>query len=119
MELPQESAESGFRGLPDTRDDIHTFELRYEIERALAALPVDQRAAIILVDIEAMSVSEAAEVLGVPEGTIKSRCARGRTKLAAALAGLRNPDAVANVTVQTADDSRAAGATDPDHGGAR
>ena len=34
----------------------------------------------------------AAEVLGVPEGTVKSRCSRGRAKLALALAGLRNPD---------------------------
>ncbi len=119
VELPEETADSGFRGLAETRDDIHTFELRYEIERALAALPMDQRAAIVLVDIEAMSVSEAAEILGVPEGTVKSRCARGRAKLATALAGLRNPDVIADVTVQTAGESGAQNAPDPDQGGAR
>ncbi len=99
VELPDEA--DGFPGIPDSRDDVHSFELRYEIERALAALPEDQRAAIILIDIEAMSVAEAAAVLGVPEGTVKSRCARGRSRLAIALAGLRNPDLVSDVTMPT------------------
>ena len=62
------------------------------VGRALRALPVDQRSAIVLVDVEGLSVAEAADVLGVPEGTVKSRCSRGRAKLAVALAGLRNPD---------------------------
>jgi RNA polymerase sigma-70 factor (ECF subfamily) len=68
-----------------------------EIDRALRALPDDQRAAIVLVDVEGRSVSEAAEMLGVPEGTVKSRCSRGRARLAIALAGLRNPDAGSGV----------------------
>lgn len=91
--LPEEDAESGSRGLADPRDDLDAFELRMEIERALAALPDDQRAAIVLVDVEGWSVAEAAEALGVPEGTVKSRCSRGRARLAVALAGLRNPEA--------------------------
>ena len=114
VELPDEG--DGFPGIADGRDDIHSFELRYEIERALAALPVDQRAAIILVDIEAMSVAEAAAILGIPEGTVKSRCARGRSRLAIALAGIRNPDLVSDVTMPTtveSPDKRA------DQGGAR
>lgn len=40
----------------------------------------DQRAALVLVDMEGYSVEEAAEILGCP-GTIKSRCARGRARL--------------------------------------
>jgi RNA polymerase sigma-70 factor (ECF subfamily) len=36
-------------------------------------------------------VAEAAEILGVAEGTIKSRCARGRARLAVLLGYLRNP----------------------------
>jgi RNA polymerase sigma-70 factor (ECF subfamily) len=118
-ELPDESEGSGFRGLADERDDIHSFELRYEIGRALTALPDDQRAAIVLVDVEGMSIAEAAVVLGVPEGTVKSRCARGRSKLAIALAGLRNPDLVADVIVPTAGEPEANNTTDKDQGGTR
>ena len=69
-----------------------------EIDRALAGLPDDQRSAIVLVDVEGRPVAEAAEILGIPEGTVKSRCSRGRARLAVALAGLRNPDAPADVT---------------------
>jgi RNA polymerase sigma-70 factor, ECF subfamily len=97
--LPDESEDSGYRGIADSRDRINEFELRHEIEKALAELPNDQRIAIILVDVEGMSVAEAAEILDIPEGTVKSRCSRGRTRLAQSLAGLRNPDAVPDVTV--------------------
>ncbi len=56
-------------------------ELRREVTAALAALPIEQRAALVLVDMQGYAVAEAAEVLGVPVGTIKSRCARGRARL--------------------------------------
>ena len=91
--LPEEDGETGHRGLADPRNDLDRLELRMEIDRALKALPDDQRAAIVLVDVEGYSVAEAASVLGVPEGTVKSRCSRGRARLAVALAGLRNLDA--------------------------
>lgn len=100
--LPEEDGETGGRGVPDPRDDLGRLELRLEIERALAALPDDQRAAIVLVDVEGLPVAEAAEVLGIPEGTVKSRCSRGRARLAVALAGLRNPDAPAAVPPELA-----------------
>lgn len=74
-------------------DDMANRELQIELERALAELPGDQRAAIILVDVEGYSVEDAAAVLSCPPGTIKSRCARGRAKLAKRLDGVRNPDA--------------------------
>jgi RNA polymerase sigma-70 factor, ECF subfamily len=61
------------------------------VQQALAQLPVDQRAALVLVELQGYAVSEAAEILGVPEGTIKSRCARGRLRLAVLLGHLRNP----------------------------
>ncbi len=109
--LPDEGEDSGYRGLADTRDDINSFELRHEIEKALAALPADQRAAIVLVDVEGMSVIEAAAILEIPEGTVKSRCARGRTRLAQALAGLRNPDLDSGVTVPTAESTVPTGAS--------
>ena len=55
---------------------------------ALRQLPVDQAAAVVIVDVEGFSVREAAEILGAPEGTVKSRCARGRARLAELLSEL-------------------------------
>jgi RNA polymerase sigma-70 factor (ECF subfamily) len=48
---------------------------------ALDRLPADQKAAIVLVDLEGFAVDEAARVLDCPPGTVKSRCARGRARL--------------------------------------
>jgi RNA polymerase sigma-70 factor (ECF subfamily) len=67
------------------------------VREALATLPVEQRAALVLVDVQGYAVAEAAEILGVAEGTIKSRCARGRARLAVLLGYLRNPDQDGNV----------------------
>lgn len=80
-------------GLPepaDPHDDISRVELRLALEDALAQLPVDQRAAVVLVDVHGMAVEQAAEVLDCPVGTVKSRCSRGRAKLAEILNDLRN-----------------------------
>ncbi|MDR7280038.1 RNA polymerase sigma factor SigM [Catenuloplanes atrovinosus] len=59
------------------------------VRQAIDELPIEQRAALILVDVQGYSVAEAAAVLGVAEGTVKSRCARGRAKLAITLGHLR------------------------------
>ena len=64
-------------------------ETRWEVAEALAGLPEDQRAALVLVDLEGRPVAEAARLLGVPEGTVKSRCHRGRLRLAVTLGHLR------------------------------
>jgi RNA polymerase sigma-70 factor (ECF subfamily) len=55
------------------------------IERALMRLPIEQRAAVVAVDMHGYSVAETAQLLGIAEGTVKSRCSRARAKLAAAL----------------------------------
>ena len=55
---------------------------------ALRRLPMDQAAAVVIVDVEGFSVREAAEILGAPEGTVKSRCARARARLAELLSEL-------------------------------
>lgn len=60
-------------------------DTRLTVRAALADLPPEQREALVLVDMEDLPVSRAAELLGVPEGTVKSRCSRGRTALAARL----------------------------------
>ncbi|MEW9555669.1 RNA polymerase sigma factor SigM [Nonomuraea sp. NPDC050783] len=65
-------------------------EVSLEVSAALKLLPADQRAALVLVDMMGYSVEDAAQVLEVPSGTVKSRCARGRAKLAPILSHLRN-----------------------------
>ncbi|HEX3651104.1 MAG TPA: RNA polymerase sigma factor SigM [Pseudonocardiaceae bacterium] len=72
-------------------------ETRLVVSEALAALPEEQRVPIVLVDVEGYSVADTAKLLGIAEGTVKSRCARGRAKLAKSLGHLRNPSADANV----------------------
>ena len=103
--LPEESGESGDRAtltdrsaLVDPRDALDARETAIEISAALEELPPDQRTAIILVDLEGWSVEEAAAIMECPTGTIKSRCSRGRAKLARRLAHLRNPDGHETVT---------------------
>lgn len=63
-------------------DPVEQQELRSQLVEALDELNDDQRSALVLVDVQGYSVDEAATVLGVPAGTVKSRCARGRTRLA-------------------------------------
>lgn len=79
------------------RDAMAERETRLVVQEALAELPEEQRAPIVLVDVEGYSVAETAKLLGIAEGTVKSRCARGRAKLAKVLGHLRNPSAGANV----------------------
>jgi RNA polymerase sigma-70 factor (ECF subfamily) len=66
----------------DPRDHHHSVEVRMDVRRALDLLPEGQRLALVLVDMHGMSVAEAAAVLEVAEGTVKSRCARGRAAMA-------------------------------------
>ncbi len=85
--------------LPDTshnepavpRDSMSERETRLVIKEALDQLPEEQRVPIVLVDVEGYSVAETAQMLGIAQGTVKSRCARGRAKLAKLLGHLRNP----------------------------
>ena len=78
-------------------DPLGRRELAWEIDRALRTLPEEQRAALVLVDVEGFSVDETAALLGIPTGTVKSRCARGRAKLVPLLAHLRNQAATPDV----------------------
>ncbi|NVN49396.1 RNA polymerase sigma factor SigM [Mycolicibacterium hippocampi] len=65
------------------------------VERALMRLPVEQRAAVVAVDMQGYSVAETARMLGVAEGTVKSRCSRARGKLAESLASFAAGNATA------------------------
>jgi RNA polymerase sigma-70 factor (ECF subfamily) len=75
--------------LADARDSMADVETSIEVHTALMSLAPDQRAAVVAVDMEGYSVADAARLLGVPAGTVKSRCARGRLKLAIRLQFLR------------------------------
>lgn len=89
--------ETGFNEPATPRDSMAERETSLLVREALDQLPEEQRAPIVLVDVEGYSVAETAKLLGIAEGTVKSRCARGRGKLAKVLGHLRNPDAIANV----------------------
>ncbi len=63
-------------------------ERRRLVLDALATLAPEQRAAVVLVDMEGYSVAEVAEILDCAPGTVKSRCSRARARLAVLLADL-------------------------------
>lgn len=98
----------------ELRDRLADRETALEVEAALATLVPDQRAAIVLVDLQGLSVEEAAAVLQVPTGTVKSRCSRGRARLALSLGHLRNRPDAASVRAGAAPGS---GAPDEQAGG--
>jgi RNA polymerase sigma-70 factor, ECF subfamily len=62
-----------------------------DVLAALRLLPPDQQAVLVLVDMLGYPVADAAKVLGVSVGTVKSRCSRGRARLLPHLAHLRQP----------------------------
>jgi RNA polymerase sigma-70 factor (ECF subfamily) len=97
--LPDDLEEYGDRGslssasgpVADPAEHAVAGERRRAILTALATLPPEQRAALVLVDMEGYSVAEAAQVLDCAVGTVKSRCSRGRDRLAGLL-GLPTAD---------------------------
>ncbi|MBO0844615.1 MAG: RNA polymerase sigma factor SigM [Nocardioides sp.] len=88
--LPDELDEQGSRGslltatgvTDDPEQAAIAEDRRRALVDALGTLPAEQRAALVLVDMEGYSVAEAAQMLDCAEGTVKSRCARGRERLA-------------------------------------
>jgi RNA polymerase sigma-70 factor (ECF subfamily) len=90
MQRVTDSIDGGEEGMPEQLSSHdpspHDFAVRRELERmvqaALVKLPVDYREAVILRDLEEMDYREIAQVLRIPEGTVKSRISRGRAELA-------------------------------------
>jgi RNA polymerase sigma-70 factor, ECF subfamily len=66
---------------PPPRPSAAPPEARAEIEAALASLPIDLREAVVLVEVLGLRYREVALVLGVPEGTVKSRMFSARSRL--------------------------------------
>jgi len=71
-------------------DTASSTDSRLDIDAAMRTLPPPQRAALVLVDMLGYPVADASVILGVSEGTVKSRCARGRAKLLPSLSHLRD-----------------------------
>jgi RNA polymerase sigma-70 factor, ECF subfamily len=74
---------------PDSTDAAASTETSLDVKTALRTLPPDQQAVLVLVDMLGYPVADAAAVLGISPGTVKSRCARGRARLLPRLAHLR------------------------------
>lgn len=74
------------RAEPDPSADS---DISLDVTAALRRLPHDQQAALVMVDMLGYPVADAAAILGVSQGTVKSRCARGRARLLPLLAHLR------------------------------
>jgi RNA polymerase sigma-70 factor (ECF subfamily) len=97
--LRRRSAHSvGWSGDPDdlpvaepwqATDTAAVTESRLDVDAAIRMLAPPQRAALVLVDMLGYPVADVAVILGVSEGTVKSRCARGRARLLPYLSHLR------------------------------
>jgi RNA polymerase sigma-70 factor, ECF subfamily len=98
-------------------DPAHGSEVSLEVMKALRQLPHDQQVALVLVDMLDYPVADAAAVIGVAEGTVKSRCARGRARLLPRLAHLQQPEpARLRGAGGSAGPGRAVEASDSGHG---
>jgi RNA polymerase sigma-70 factor (ECF subfamily) len=101
--LPDEDPGSvALPALPNRDDSPEVSDRRADVVAALRQINPDQRAALVLVDMEGYSVEEAAEMLQCAPGTVKSRCSRGRARLASLLAPYgRNPGGFSDVETPT------------------
>jgi len=127
LDRARRAARIRFEALPDDAERVVGRErspeatvtdglLDPDIEAALAALPPDFRAAVVLCDIEQMSYEEVAGALDVKLGTVRSRISRGRAQLRAALADRAPSSSTASAASSP---STASPATTPAGGGGR
>jgi RNA polymerase sigma-70 factor, ECF subfamily len=105
---------AGSRGRADPSADSDT---SLDVMAALRMLSADQQAALVLVDMLGYSVADAAEVLNISVGTVKSRCSRGRARLLPHVAHLRRPPGGDLATRQQRNRSGAAGVEPSQEGG--
>jgi RNA polymerase sigma-70 factor (ECF subfamily) len=96
--LPDDDDRMPLLSSPASEDAAVASERRADVLAALRQLSDDQRAALVLVDMEGYSVEEAADILGCAVGTVKSRCSRGRARLVPLLTSYRgNPKGPSDV----------------------
>jgi RNA polymerase sigma-70 factor, ECF subfamily len=90
VQLPEDAdAWAAFEVVGETDPEGRFYDsfLDDEVTRAIDALPEDYRTAVLLSDVQGLRYAEIAEVLGIPEGTVKSRLFRGRRILQKKLVG--------------------------------
>jgi RNA polymerase sigma-70 factor (ECF subfamily) len=105
--------------VPATTDPASVRDTTLDVEAALRLIPPEQRAALVLVDMLGYPVADAAAVLEISAGTVKSRCARGRARLLPYLEHLRRGGGAGNQDAEAGDSrNRAAtGSVSPGQGG--
>jgi RNA polymerase sigma-70 factor (ECF subfamily) len=77
ISIPVEDAEASLIAAPSQGQSLAMRDL----QRGLARLPDEQRTVILLIGLEGMRYEEAAQILDVPVGTVRSRLSRGRDAL--------------------------------------
>lgn len=89
-------------------DNTAAVETAIMVRHALMRLPVEQRAAVVAVDMHGYSIAETAAILGVAQGTVKSRCFRARARLAVLLNPLDSRSDTSHTDTSHTGDSRSA-----------
>lgn len=85
-EVPMPESEDGFNRLEPASDEnpeatFYDSFIDETVVRAIGELPEEYRSALVMSDVHGLRYAEIARVLGVPEGTVKSRLFRGRRLL--------------------------------------
>jgi RNA polymerase sigma-70 factor (ECF subfamily) len=93
-----------------TTDPTTSWQLR-ELDRALALLPDEQREVLLLVGLEGMAYESAAQILGVPIGTVRSRLSRGRETLRRLIGRQEEPKPASEATPRNVVPTQARGAS--------
>jgi len=89
--LTETHAGDSFVSASQPRDPADTVSAKVDIDAALAELPEDFRVAVILRDLVGLDYAEIAEVLDIAPGTVRSRIARGRGRIADIITGNQTP----------------------------
>ena len=84
---------------PGTEEQVVAADEQKRLREAITQLPEDQREALIMTQLEKVSYEEAAKLLGVSEGTIKSRVNRAKARLKEILSGERELSPPGNVKI--------------------
>ena len=79
----------------------------FELDRALAHLPGEQREVVLLVGLEGMAYESVAQILGVPVGTVRSRLSRGRERLRELMGRDREPQSAISAATKDPPHTRA------------
>ncbi len=89
--LSDEIDDDGFVASSKPRDPAEVISAKLDVDHALSQLPEEFRVAVVLRDLAGLDYAEIAEVLDIAPGTVRSRIARGRSRLADLISGNHTP----------------------------